>query len=199
MFAVSSLVNPGLSSTILFIFLWSSCCISLTLHWLCLVSICLLNSNCTLHLGSEANRFQNLTLSFLEATSSFCWFVKFVTLPLIVLLFFCWSTLGALETKSEDHFCDCEDALDLVLGCCGGGGGRELCFLGGDEEGGGGVFSFLGTKDGGRGGREGDFYLLEGDGKEPGKVVWSPLLGDGEWSSLGGEDSPSSSSSSEDN
>jgi len=46
----------------------------------------------------------------------------------------------------SDLFCDCEDALDLVLGYCGGGGGQELCFLGGDEEGGGGggVFSFVG-------------------------------------------------------
>ena len=92
-------------------------------------------------------------------------------LPLIILFFFCWSTLGALATESEDLFCDCEDALDLVLGCCGGGGGRELCFLGGDEAGGG-VFSFLrADEDGGRGGREGDFCLLGGDGKEPGKEV----------------------------
>ena len=103
-----------------------------------------MNSDCTLHLGNKANRFHNLTLSSLEATSGFCWFIKFVTLPLIVLFFFCWSTLGALATELEDLFCDCEDALDLVLGYCGGGG-QELCFLEGDEEGGGGgVFSFVG-------------------------------------------------------
>jgi len=40
--------------------------------------------------------------------------------------------LGALATKSEDLFYDCKDALDLVLGCCGGGG-QELCFLEGDK------------------------------------------------------------------
>ena len=68
----------------------------------------------------------------MEATSGFCWFIKFVTLPLVVFFFFCWSTLGALAIESEDLFCDCKDALDLVLGCCGGGG-RELCFLEGDK------------------------------------------------------------------
>ena len=76
---------------------------------------------------------------------------------------FCWSTLGALATEPEDLFYGYEDALDLVLGYCGGGG-QELCFLEGDEEGGaggGGVFYFLGVdEDGGRGGREGDFCLL---------------------------------------
>ena len=71
-------------------------------------------------------------------------------MPLIVLFFFCWSTLGALATESKDHFCDCEDALDLVLGYCGGGGGRELYFLMDDEEGGGGgVFSFVGANEDG--------------------------------------------------
>ena len=94
----------------------------LTLNWLCLLSVCLLNSDCTLHLGSEANRFQNLTLSSLEATSGFCWFIKFVTLPLIVHFFFCWSTFGALATESEDLLYNYEDALDLVLGCCREGG-----------------------------------------------------------------------------
>ena len=75
-------------------------------------------------------------------------------------------------TESEDLFCDCEDALDLVLGYCGGGGGRELCFLRGDEEGGGGgVFSFVGADENGGQGREGDLCLLRGDSKEPGKVV----------------------------
>ena len=46
-------------------------------------------------------------------------------------------------------------------------------FSQGDEEGGGGgVFSFVGADEaGGQEGREGDFYLLEGDGKEPEKVV----------------------------
>jgi hypothetical protein len=32
-------------------------------------------------------------------------------------------------TKSENLFCDCEDAFDLVLGE-GGGGGREFFFSG---------------------------------------------------------------------
>ena len=93
-------------------------------------------------------------------------------LPLNDLFLFCWSTLGALATESKDLFCDCKDALDLILDYCGGG--RELCFLGGDEEGGGGggVFSFVGAdEDGGQEGREGEFYLLGGDGKELGKVV----------------------------
>ena len=58
------------------------------------------------------------------------------------------SNLGALATESEDLFYDCEDALDLVLGYCGGGG-QELCFLRGDEEGGGGVFSFVGANEDG--------------------------------------------------
>ena len=151
MFVASSLVNLGLSVTILFIFFWSSWCISLTLNWLCLLSVCLLNLDYTLHLGNEANRFQNLTLSSLVATSGSCLFIKFVMLPLIILFFFCWSTLGALATKSEDLFCDCKNALNLVLGYCGGGG-WELCFLGSDEEGvggGGGVFSFVGANEDG--------------------------------------------------
>ena len=81
--------------------------------------------------------------------------------------------MGALATDSKDLFCDYKDAFDLVLGYCGGGVGRELCFLGGDDErGGGGAFPFLGAdEDGGQRGREGDFCLLGGDDKEPGKVV----------------------------
>ena len=76
-------------------------------------------------------------------------FIKVVTLPLNDLFLFCWSTLGALATESKDLFYDCEDALDLVLGYCGGGG-QELCFLRGDEEGGGeGVFSFVGANEDG--------------------------------------------------
>ena len=39
---------------------------------------------------------------------------------------------------------------------------------------------FSWDEDGGRGGREGDFCILRGDGKEPRMEVLSSLLGDGE-------------------
>ena len=42
----------------------------------------------------------------MEATSGFCWFFKFVTLPLNDLFLFCWSTLGALATESKGLFYD---------------------------------------------------------------------------------------------
>ena len=106
MFAASSMVKSGLSSTNFIMFLKSLLCISSSLVVAYLFCICLSNSDFNKSRGSEAQRLKKLI------QSSF----KFVVLPLNDLFLFCWSTLGALATESKDLFCDCENVLDLVLG-----------------------------------------------------------------------------------
>jgi hypothetical protein len=136
MFAASSMVNPGLSSTYFCILLKSSLRISSALITAYFFYVCLWNSVFLICSGSEAHRLKKLTQSsFLLCAVNFL-DVKFVMLALNNLLFFCWSTLGALAIESKDLFCDCEDDCDLVLVWSGGGGGGrwrwEFCFLGAD-------------------------------------------------------------------
>ena len=116
MFVASSMVNSGLSSMNFYIFLKSSLCISLALIVMYGLCVCFLNSDFNKHGGSEAQRLKKLTQSFFEMCAVNFPSIKFVTLPLNDLFLFCWSTLGALATKSKNLFCDCEDAFDLVLG-----------------------------------------------------------------------------------
>ena len=110
------MVNSGLSSTYFYIFLKSSLCISSALIVAYLFCVCLLNLDFNKYECSEAQRLKKLTQSSFEMRAVNFSFVKFVTLPLNSLLFFCWSTLGALATESKDLFYYCEDVLDLVLG-----------------------------------------------------------------------------------
>ena len=115
MFVASSMVNPGLSSMYLCMFLKSLLCISSSPVVAYLFCVCLSNSDFNKHGGSEAQRLKKLTQSSFEMCDVNFYFIKVVTLPLNDLFLFCWSTLGALATESKDLFCDCEDALDLVL------------------------------------------------------------------------------------
>ena len=116
MFMASSMVNLGLSSMYFCMFLKSLLCIYLSLVIAYLFCVCLSNLDFNKNKGSEAHRLKKLTKCSFEMCAVNFSFIKFVTLSLHGLLFFCWSTLGALATKSKDLFCDCEDAFDLILG-----------------------------------------------------------------------------------
>ena len=116
MVAASSMVNPGLSSTYLCMFLKSLLCISSSLVVAYLFCVCLSNLDFDKNEGSEAQSLKKLTQSSFEICAVNLSFIKVVTLPLNGLFLLCWSTLGALATESKDLFCDCEDVLDLVLG-----------------------------------------------------------------------------------
>ena len=116
MFAATSMVKSGLSSTNFIIFLKSLLCISSSLIVAYLFCVCLFNSDINKNKGSEAHRLKKLTQSSFEMCAVNLSFIKVVMLPLNDLFLLCWSTLGALATESKDLFCDCEDVLDLVLG-----------------------------------------------------------------------------------
>ena len=109
-----TMVKSGLSSTNFIMFLKSLLCISSSLVVAYLFYVCLSNSDFNKNEGSEAQRLKKLTQSSFEMCAVIFSFIKVVTLPLNDLFLFCWSTLGA--TESKDLFCECDDAFDLVLG-----------------------------------------------------------------------------------
>ena len=91
-------------------------CISSSFVVAYLFCVYLSNSDFNKNGGSEAHRLKKLTQSSFEMCVVNFSFMKVLTLLLNDLFLFCWSTLGALATESNDLFCDYEDVLDLVLG-----------------------------------------------------------------------------------